>query len=261
MTPQFPYLDYRSRMPRAKWSIGTRSATLFFTIHYNGPSVKAAGNPAGEIAQLQFDAAYHMRPGALGSPIGGDGIQYHGATLSNGINLQLRDWLAKLWHCGNATGNAQSVAWHIPIGGTQQPTNAQLHQLYNVVIPAFQREYRFVYTNVKGHREWKQTDCPGIPLFNSLMDWRANHATPAPLMWYKTLANVYVRESPEIQPNLANVALDGTALIAKDTVFAVDELKQGVPYTLNGITVSQYVHRADGLGFMLNHPDLLQKQA
>lgn len=255
MALQFPYLDYRSRMPRAKWSIGTRSETRYFTLHYNGPAVKAAGKPAGEIAQLQFDAKWHMRPGALGSPIGGDGIQYHGATLCNGINLQLRDWNALLWHCGNRIGNERSVAWHVPIGSIQQPSWQQIHQLFDVVIPAFQREYHITHVAVKGHLEWKPTDCPGVPLFQLLMHWRANHATPMPLTWYKTLANVYVRESPEVLPNKANVALDGTALIEKDTTFAVDAIVKGVPYQ----GIDTYVHRADQLGFMLNDPQLLEK--
>lgn len=259
MTLHLPYLDYRDKMPRADWSIGTRKRTRYLTLHYNGPRVVAAGNPIGEIAQLKFDAQWHMRPGALGAPSGGDGIQYHGATLSDGMNLQLRDWLALLWHCGNYVGNNESIAWHVPIGGTQKPTPAQLHQIFDIVIPAFQVAFDIQYVNVKGHKEWKATDCPGIPLFNALKQWRATHATPLPppfpaMLWYKTKANVYVRESPEVQSGFpANIALDGDALIPSGTTFAVDKLVTGKPH--NGIAT--YVHRADQLGFMLNDPKLL----
>lgn len=250
----FPYLDYRSKMPRAKWSIGTRSITRYFTLHWNGPAVKAFGNPQGEIAQLQFDAQWHMRPGGVGAVNGADGIQYHGATLSNGLNIQLRDWSAKLWHCGNEVGNLQSPAWHLPIGKGQQPTQAQLDQVFGVVIPAFQREYHFTHVNVLGHQEWKLTDCPGTLMIH-LMNWRETRDTVLPITWYKTLANVFVRETPEIKPNKANVALKGTALIPKGTVFAVNAVVNGKSH--NGI--DKYVHRADGLGFMLNDPQLLEK--
>lgn len=255
MTLHLPYLDYRAKMARADWSIGTRKRTRYFTIHYNGPRVAAAGNPIGEIAQLQFDATYHMRPGALGAPNGGDGIQYHGATLSDNMNLQLRDWLALLWHCGNFIGNRESIAWHVPIGGTQKPKDAQLYELFDVVIPAFQVAFDIPTANVLGHREWKRTDCPGIPLFNALKEWRANRTTHIPqLMWFTTLANVYVRESPEVLAGFpSNIALDGEALIPSGTTFAVDKIVTGKPH--NGITT--YVHRTDQLGFMLNDPKLI----
>lgn len=247
----FPYLDYRSYMPRAKWSIGTRPATRYITLHYNGPRVNGFGNRSREIAQLQFDATYQMRPGALGAASGGDGIQYHGATLSDGLNLQLRDWEAMLWHSGNYVGNTQSIAWHVPLGGYQQPTQAQLKSLFDVVIPALMHAYAIPVANVKGHREWKATDCPGT-LFPYLLQWRADHAA---LRWFVTLANVKVRESPEIKADNSNVALHGTAIIPAGTTFAVDKLVEGKPY----LGVSTYVHRADGLGFMLLHPDLLKE--
>lgn len=255
MTLSFPYLDYRSKMKRASWSIGTRPRTRYFTIHYNGPAVPGKGSEASEIAQLQFDATWHMRPGALGAASGGDGIQYHGATLNTGKNVQLRDWNALLWHCGNFVGNQESIAWHVPIGGFQTATLAQLNSLFNVVIPTFMREYPSIaYVNVKGHKEWKPTDCPGT-LYREILDWRADHAQKPILLYYKTLANVKVRESPEIKADNSNVALHGTAVIPKDTIFAVDKLIDGVPY----LGVKTYVHRADGLGFMLNHPDLLKQ--
>jgi len=254
MVLSFPYLDYRSKMPRAKWSIGTRQVTRYFTIHYNGPMVAGFGDRSREIAQLQFDATYHMRPGALGAASGGDGIQYHGATLFDGLNLQLRDWLALLWHCGNFIGNTQSIAWHCPLGGDQQPTLAQLHSLFNVVIPAFQREFGILTVNVKGHKEWKPTQCPGT-LFPHLLQWRDDHAAIPQMLYFKTKVNCKVRESPEIRADNRNVALHGTAVIPANTVFAVDHLVPGVPYA----GVNMYVHRADELGFVLNHPSMLEQ--
>lgn len=249
-TPSFPYLDYRSKMPRAKWSIGTRASTRYFTCHYNGPAVTGFGNPKQEIAQLQFDAAYHMRAGALGAASGGDGIQYHGATLSDGTNLQLRDWPAMLWHCGNYTGNRESIAWHLPLGGYQYPTDAQLHQLFNVVIPAFMSAYKFTYVNVKGHKEWKSTDCPG-KIQPYLVDWREDHAMLPRLLYYTTLVNCKVRQSPEIKLDDSNVA----GILPMGTTFAVSEIVKGTPY----LGIDSYVHMASEWGFILNHPEMLKQ--
>jgi hypothetical protein len=164
--------DTRGKIKRAGWSIGTRRATRYFTLHFNGPPVKAFGNPVGEFAQLQFDATYHMRPGALGSKRGGDGIQYHGATLSNGRNVLLRDWNAMLWHCGVTEGNAYSIAWHVPIGGNQQPTQAQIKSVFEVVIPCVLGQYGIWYKGVRAHMEWKATNCPGVPLMRILSEYR-----------------------------------------------------------------------------------------
>lgn len=242
-------------MKRANWSIGVRPRTRYFTVHYNGPPVKAFGNPQGEIAQLQFDAVWHMRPGGVGAVNGADGIQYHGATLSDGTNLQLRNWNAKLWHCGNFTGNEESVAWQIPIGGAQRATEIQLHNLFNIVIPSFQHEYGILVVNIKGHMEWKATDCPGT-LQPLILDWRSRNSGILELAYYQTLVNVNVRESPEVQSAYpGNIALDGSAVIPAGTRFAVDKIVFGTIYH----NVNTYLHRADGLGFILNDPQLVKK--
>ncbi|SRR5258706_3530015 len=244
----FPYLDYRDKLKRTSWSIGTRSRTRYLTLHYNGPAVGAFGNPQGEIKQLQFDATWH-----IGSYLNADGIQYHGATLSDGTNLQLRDWQAKLWHCGNYVGNNESIAWTVVFGGMQRATEAQLDSLFNVVLPAFQREYGIFVVNVKGHREWKKTLCPGT-LYSSLLEWRDNHQVDSHLMWFETLVNVNVREAPDVR---SPIALNGTATVPKGTTFAVNKIIKGIPY--NGIDT--YIHRADQLGFMLNSNQLVRQIA
>ena len=229
-------LDLRTKMKRASWSIGTRTKTLYFTLHYNGPKVAAFGNPLGEIAQLQFDSSYHMRKDVLRA----DGIQYHGATLSDGRNVQLRDWKSILWHCGNAVGNSYSIAWHIPIGGTQRATLAQLDSLFNIVIPAFQRAYNIHYSNVKGHMEWKSTLCPGT-LMPYLRSWRSDQGSG--VLWYQTTHEVNVREAPTTQ---SPIALGGKAVVKPLTTFAVDKLVEGETVK----NVDTWLHRQDGLGFM-----------
>ena len=244
---QFPYIDYRSKLARAKWSIGTRPRTRYFTLHYNGPSVKAYGNPKGEIAQLEFDARFHM-----GTYLNADGIQYHGATLSDDTNLQLRDWEAKLWHCGNYVGNEESIAWTVVFGGTQRANVRMLRSIFQVVFPAFQREYGILTINVKGHKEWKKTLCPGT-LFGNLIDWRNNQQPETLLMWFETVVNVNVREAPDVK---SPVALNGNAVIPRGTTFGVDSIVKGVPFQ----GVDLYIHRADNLGFMLLRDDLVRQK-
>lgn len=229
-------------MPRANWSIGTRRDTRYFTVHYNGPSVPTFGYPNGEKDQLRSDARYQMKPGALGAPSGGDGIQYHGATFSNGENAQLRDWADLLWHCRNAEGNNYSISWHLPLGGDQQPTDRQIEAL-RVVIDAFRRQYpKIAVTAVKGHKEWASTSCPGS-IMPFIQAYRAAGTFGKGIIYYKTLVNANCRIAPDVS---APIALNGTAITPAGTIFGVDANNVvGAPYKGDNI----YVHRADGIGF------------
>lgn len=182
--------DYRAQMKRAKWSIGVRTKTLYLTVHYNGPPVNGVGNPESEITQLIGDSKWHMRPGALGAGNGGDGIQYHGATLSDGTHIQLRDLNAQLWHCHNVEGNKFSLSWHVPIGGKQEMTAIQQNALFADLIPSMMKEYGFDRFAVRGHMEWHPTSCPGtiMPLIKA---WRTHS------QYFVTQSEVNVREKPD----------------------------------------------------------------
>jgi len=230
-------------MPRATWSIGKRPGTDHLTIHYNGPEVKAFGNPRAELDQLRSDARWHMRPGAFGVSSGADGIQYHGGTISDGSNWRFRAFDDMLWHCGNSYGNRMSIAWQLPIGGKQQLTSRQLASLYRVFV-AFRTIYGIKTVNIVGHMEWKSTECPGT-IQPQIIAFRNDAIRPTPIVWYRTLYNANCREAPDAATP-APIALGGTAVYPKGTIFAVDEIKEnGVPYNGN----PTYVHRADRIGF------------
>jgi hypothetical protein len=182
-----------------------------------------------------------MRPGAFGVRSGADGIQYHGGTLSDGSQWRFRDLQDLLWHCGNAEGNNNSLAWHIPIGGTQTVTSKQLAALYRA-FRAARDIYGVQVVSIVGHKEWKTTSCPGT-IQPHIIAYRNGAIVPQPIVWYKTLYNANVRTAPDVN---SPIALNGAAITPKGTTFAVDEIiEDGVPYKGN----PTYVHRADHLGF------------
>lgn len=237
-----------ANVPRANWSIGVRTDTRYFTVHYNGPRVPGFGYVKAEQDQIRSDARWHMRPGALGSKNGGDGIQYHGGTFSDGSNALFRSIHDQLWHCGNYEGNLYSISWHIPLGDTQQPTAAQIRGMYQA-IDAFRRMYtKIAVTGVKGHKEWKNTLCPGS-VFPYVIDYRNTHTFGKPVQYFKTKVNANCRIAPDVR---SPIALNGTAITARGTEFAVDAIVNGYPYSPTGKPQDldpQYVHRADGIGF------------
>jgi hypothetical protein len=242
----FPLLE---NVPRAGWSIGTRpGAPRYFTAHYNGPRVPGFGYVKAEKDQIRADARYHMRPGALGAKSGGDGIQYHGGTFSDGSNWLFRSINDILWHCRNFEGNQFSISWHIPIGDGQQPTTAQIRGLY-IAINAFRRQFPSIaITGVKGHKEWSTTPCPGA-VMPHILDYRNSGTYGTPIQYFKTTVNANCREAPSVA---APVALGGKAITPAGTIFAVDALVRGTPYRPTGnayIDDDVYAHRADGIGF------------
>lgn len=163
--------DIRRDLKRAGWSIGTRpSQPMSITLHYNGPAVSNRTHD-GEVAQLKFDASFHMRPGVISSG-GADGVQYHYAVLADGTIYQTRDIDAILWHCANATGNDTSIAIHLPLGDDQDATDVQWDmttRLFDALMKHFAMHTR---QQVKGHLEWSDTKCPGSRLWPRLQAWR-----------------------------------------------------------------------------------------
>lgn len=234
-------------LPFKTWRIGRRaSAPRYFTAHYNGPHVPAFGYVPGEKSQIISDARWHMRAGAFGVASGADGIQYHGGTLSDGSNWLFRDINDILWHCGNYEGNNWSIAWHMPLGGMQQMTNAQRIGLSNA-IGAFRREFGIHASNVRGHLEWKPTACPGT-IMTYVRVWRSYALANSPTMYFKTKVNANCRTSPEVKLDGSNIVhIDGKPLVTPaNTIVPIGALiEDGIPYQ-NDPT---YVWRSDGIGF------------
>ena len=241
--------DLRPSLPRAAWSIGRYAPKTSATLHYNGPPVKVAGNPALEIKQLVFDATYHMRPDAFGVGAPGDGVQYHFAVLSDGQICQLRDPDAHLWHAANADANRSSTAIHLPVGVGQTPTAVQwdrFKQLANTLTHGDRAK-------VKGHREWPKyqnqngrlvqvpnSACPGDLLMAMLKVWRGTvrYAVAA-------AAGANIRQGPA---TTFPVALDGTAKLDQGAVIEIDGILDGVAPDGQGDT--RWVHLKNGIGFI-----------
>ncbi|WP_054537109.1 peptidoglycan recognition protein family protein [Herpetosiphon geysericola] len=229
--------DFRASLPRATWSIGTRIGKPWYvTLHYNGPMVKNR-TPAGERAQLIFDAEYHMGP-----YLNADGLQYHGAGLSDGAVLQCRSWDDILWHCGHRLGNAQSLAYHLPLGGNQDATDAQ----WTSAIAFFEWSmamWGIPRSNVRGHWEWNGSACPGPHLKRRLLAWRNNR-----LGRYEVITSdgANVRQAPTTAAKIAVVYPRGHQ-------FDVDSITRG--QTIAG--QNEWLHSADGRGFV--HPTTVRK--
>lgn len=136
------------------------------TVHYNGPAVSAFGNVTRELAHvINIDVPNHQ------SRIGADSLMYHFVVFSDGSLWQTRDLDLIAWHCAHPYGNEHSIAIHLPIGGNQQPTAAQLASL-SALLDALGRDYNFPRSAVRGHQEWSATACPGVPLMGWLRSWR-----------------------------------------------------------------------------------------
>ena len=243
------FRDLRDKLPRAPWSIGSRHGNpAGATIHYNGPPVGAAGNVAAEVAQLASDARYHMRPDL----IGGDGIQYHYAVLSNGDVCQLRDETAILWHSANAVGNNTHLAIHLPIGGAQAPTPVQWRattDLFDELIGRYHWSGRSV---ILGHREWPRSDgkpqksCPGPIVFRMLQLWRGQLAAQSSATNYRVAVDTaLIREGPGQQ---YKVALGGFARLHKGDLVTADAIVQGTPP--KGSQDARWAHSATQVGFV-----------
>lgn len=178
--------DIRHTLPRATWSIGTRRAPpRYLTLHYNGPLV-AERSPRGELRQLTADARYQMRPGGLGSPKGGDGLQYHYAVGADGTIYQCRDEAATLWHCAHATGNQWSLSIHLPLGGEQDATDEQWASTLALFTWLCAR-CMIPTGRVRGHQEWSGSQCPGPHLMPRLRTWRST--APATVLAKQGMGN------------------------------------------------------------------------
>jgi len=172
-------IDWRDRIPRASWSIGTRVATTSITVHYNGPAVAPDRQfDGGLLVQLQADARFQMRAGWGGTKNGADGLMYHFCVAADGQVYQTRDVEALLWHCAHQDGNSRGLAIHLPLGGGQDATGRQWWAA-EALIESLRARYGIPKNRVVGHLEWKHaTLCPGA-LQPRVEAYRA-HVAPAP---------------------------------------------------------------------------------
>lgn len=219
-------IDIRDRLPRASWQIGTRSATTSLTWHYNGPEVASEfQHGEGLIFQLASDTRWQMRPGWGGTVNGAPHIMYHLVFAADGTIYQTADLDEILWHCAHQDGNAHGLALHFPLGGSQQPTPAQLAAAFRASDAARAR-FGFPLDRVVGHLEWKHaTACPGVSLMQHLRAYRAHQEpaveptpTPAGLRRFQISPNLgaaaLVRQGPGVDFAIAGRMKPGTIIFA-----------------------------------------------
>lgn len=254
MTSQLASLfprDISAALPRARWSIGQRvGMPIGATLHYNGPAVaQDAQRGDGLIAQLCADVRWQMRPGGLGAPSGGDGLQYHFVVDADGVLYQTRSLDAVLWHCRNGRGNTGSLAIHLPLGGTQDATTPQWATVERL-LAALMADYGFGRSDVLGHQEWPGADtvCPGPLLMARLRRWRTNADRSTIGGMFRVRANVSaanVRQGPGTTFPVAHVFYPGDLIDA-------DAITSG--QVIDGD--SRWPHLRTGLGFV--HMSLLE---
>lgn len=223
------------RVPRPR-----RGPPTTTTLHYNGPRVSCAGNPAAELRRVAtIDVVDHQQR------LNADSLQYHLVVLSNGSIHQTRDLDLPASHCGVAEGNQRSLAIHLPIGGTQDATAPQWTATTRLLdalaaayaMPGGRRAHRL-------HSEWKTTLCPGPNLSRRLTAWRAEAATAGGLSRIRPdVAAANVREGPGVS---FPVALQGRAVMWPGDTLDWDVIVEGE--AVGGD--ARWLHRRDGLGFV-----------
>jgi hypothetical protein len=241
LRPRLPVI--RDRVPRPRTGKPTT-----ITLHYNGPAVRGAGDPDAELRQIiAVDAPWHQQ----NPNIRGDSLQYHLCVLSDGTIYQTRDLGLPASHAGHAEANRSSIAVHLPLGGLQDATAAQWRAT-EALFAALVAEYgmRGGRAAVRGHQEWKATECPGPRLMPRLVAWREGVAPTG--AFYRIRADVpaaNVREGPGTR---FPVALGGKAKMYPGDVLDADAITQGDP--VGGDPA--WAHRRDGVGFV--HMSLLE---
>jgi hypothetical protein len=172
---------YRTHtLKRGSWTIGRRERTTAQTLHWNGPAIAPSRlRGAGVMDQLRADVKWQTEPGWAGTARGADGLQYHTAVDADGVIYRCRDEDAKLWHCGHATGNAESLSLHLLLGRGQAPTEKQWRSTV-WVMEDWRRRYNLPIARSFGHMEWTSSECPGLDVMRLLREYRGAPAKPPP---------------------------------------------------------------------------------
>lgn len=152
-------------------------------VHYSGPPV---ARRADTLAVLKAESRYHVDKNwarAGEPPVYGDGLMYHVAVGDDGTRYLCRDLEAVLWHCGVSAWNRDALSVHLPVGGDQRATSAQLRSLRGLV-----DEWRAMTgtaaSEVRGHQELSPTSCPGTLMADFVYPYREG-TSMADGQWFK----------------------------------------------------------------------------
>lgn len=174
------FVDLRHLLPRRDRSDGVAAGPYErrplgekrgVVIHYSGPPARDRTDTR---AVLRAEANYHVGKNWAGSgesPLYGDGLMYHVAIGDDGTCYLCRDPEEVLWHCGSWPENALALSVHVPIGGDQRATPAQIAALCEVV-DAWRELTGTPIEEVWGHRELSPTDCPGTLMDDFVVPYR-----------------------------------------------------------------------------------------
>lgn len=167
-----PYkvVDLRGKFTSHNGNWGTSVKNLGCIGHYNGPPVapSAWDNP---IAWIKFINDLHAQPGRFSPGWTFDGIAYH-EFISGDTVYWLRNYGAKLPHCGNLTYNTGALGIHIPVGGNQTPSDLTYRTFFRR-ISDHNAVMRLGRNALRGHREVGASACPGDIIQGAIGRYRA----------------------------------------------------------------------------------------
>jgi hypothetical protein len=165
-----PRTAWNAAPPR--WQEKISSSGVF--IHYNGPEVGRnilAGDYESVASFIKNIQSFHMGPSR-----GWPDLAYSFIVDSVG-----RAWTGRGWGVAGAhtlNHNWSSHAIFLPLGGNQQPTEAQIATCRLVVE---EHNRRFGVGFVRGHREVNSTSCPGDPVMARIAEFASGAAAPQPV--------------------------------------------------------------------------------
>lgn len=166
--------DVRDELPIAEPQdrIGYFKPKTSVTIHWNGPPIPRDVHP---LEVILGDAHFHISKDWSPAPgiQGGDGIMYHFLVAPDGTVYKTRDDDAVLYACGNAIGNERSYHVQVMVGGDgsgvtdpNTPITPQQYASLAALVGFLGLD------QVKPHRAWSPTTCPG----NDLTNWVLRHS-------------------------------------------------------------------------------------
>lgn len=144
-------------------------------IHYGGPLYRVSGHDkcAGVWRGYQ---AYHMRPGGLGVPQGGNDIAYSFGICPHGYVFAGRGLGVRPGANGSYSSNSTHYAacWM----NDRTTPNTEVMDAVEWIISNVRQQG--AGTQVKPHRKFYQTDCPGNPMAASIVKYDGKVIGPPP---------------------------------------------------------------------------------
>lgn len=124
----YKIVDLRGAFTSRNGSWGTSVKNLGHVLHYNGPETPAWAF-SDPVAWIKMINGLHDDVGRFAPGWWFDGFAYH-EMFAEGTVYWVREFAAKLPHCGNGEWNAGGLAGYIPVGGGQRPSALTLRTAF-----------------------------------------------------------------------------------------------------------------------------------